>query len=376
MTADSSILKKEPQQAEIKEPLLFAEDYNNEDDIKVFDHEYWTEHLDFDPSTVRMCYQGNADYLTDFDIHPEDAHHISTPIQPRSVQATPYDYEKVKSNFCWAPIEAIKRTFKYTTQNQVLPPSSFLRKRFQSPHPFMNVRRRNEFDATDMIYSNVKAHSTGVTTAHLFTGCTSKLLDGYGCKTGHSADFLQAMQQRNITRGVPSRLIADNAPLYRGSAITKYLNDMHVSLWQCEAKYQHQNYMERRWQVVKRYTNRVLDRSGAPATMWFYAMLLVIFCLNNIVDPNLACGTQSPLAFSTGNLNDISPMLQFSFWEPVYYLSDPSDRQFPGTSDEKRGHYVGISESIGHSMTFIIVTDDTNTKIAPRCDRSRSPKPS
>ena len=97
--------------------------------------------------------------------------------------------------------------------------------------------------------------------------------------------------------------------------------------------------------------------------MWFYAMLLVIFCLNNIVDPNLACGTQSPIAFSTGNLNDISPMLQFSFWEPVYYLSDPTDRQFPGTSDEKRGHYVGISESIGHSMTFIIVTDDTNTRI-------------
>ena len=245
MTADSSILKREPQQAEIKEPLLFAEEYtNNKDDIKVFDHEYWTEHLDFDPSTVRMCYQGNADYLTDFDIHPEDTHHISTPLQPRSVQATPYDYEKVKPNFCWAPIEAIKRTFKYTTQNQVLPPSSFLRKRFQSPHPFMNVRRRNEFDATDMIYSNVKAHSTGVTTAHLFTGCTSKLLDGYACKTGHSADFLQAMQQRNITRGVPSRLIADNAPLYRGSAITKYLNDMHISLWQCEAKYQHQNYME------------------------------------------------------------------------------------------------------------------------------------
>ena len=63
-------------------------------------------------------------------------------------------------------------------------------------------------------------------------------------------------------------------------------------------------------------------------------------------------------------------MLQFSFWEPVYYLSDPTDRQFPGTSDEKRGHYVGISESIGHSMTFIIVTDDTNTKIERSVVRS------
>ena len=55
------------------------------------------------------------------------------------------------------------------------------------------------------------------------------------------------------------QLIADNAPLYQSSAITKYLSDMHVSLWQCEAKYQHQNYMERHWQVVKRYTNQVLD---------------------------------------------------------------------------------------------------------------------
>jgi len=77
---------------------------------------------------------------------------------------------------------------------------------------------------------------------------------------------------------------------------------------------------------VKRYTNRVLDRSGAPTVMWLFALLLVIFCLNNIVDSNLACGTQSPIDFSTRNLNDISPLLQFSFWEPVYYLSDGSRR--------------------------------------------------
>ena len=56
-------------------------------------------------------------------------------------------------------------------------------------------------------------------------------------------------------------------------------------------------------------------------------------------------------------------MLQFSFWEPVYYLSDESERHFPGTSDEKRGRYVGILENIGHSMTFIIITDDTNNRI-------------
>jgi hypothetical protein len=77
--------------------------------------------------------------------------------------------------------------------------------------------------------------------------------------------------------------------------------------------------------------------------MWLYAMLLVMFCLNNLVDPNLAGGTQLPIAFSTETINDISPILQFSFWEPVYYLPDDSKRHFPGTSEEKRCHYVGIS---------------------------------
>jgi hypothetical protein len=268
------------------QPQAFAESYTSmqynqpkNDDIKAFDHEYWMDHLDFDDAAVRMCYQGNADYLNDFDIHPEDIQHINTATHPRSTQATPIDYKKVKSNFCFAPIEAIKRTFKYTTQNQVLPPSSFLRKRYKSPHPFMNIRRRNKYDATDMIYANVPAHGSGVKTAHLFTGCTSKVLDGYGCKSGDSADFLLCMQQQNITRGVPTRLVADNAPLYRSNAIAQYLGDMFISLWQCEAKYQHQNYMERRWQVVKRYTNRLIDRSGAPDVMWLYAMLLVMFCL-------------------------------------------------------------------------------------------------
>ena len=72
----------------------------------------------------------------------------------------------------------------------------------------MNIQQQNEYDATDMIYSNVPAHGSGVTLAHLFTGCTLKLLDGYGCKTEDLADFLQFIEQRNITRGVPSRLIA------------------------------------------------------------------------------------------------------------------------------------------------------------------------
>jgi hypothetical protein len=53
---------------------------------------------------------------------------------------------------------------------------------------------------------------------------------------------------------------------------------------------------------------------------------------------------------STGSTNDISPLLCFHFWEPVYYKLDDSD--FP--SD-----FVGISKSVGHAMTLKILTDQT-----------------
>jgi hypothetical protein len=58
-----------------------------------------------------------------------------------------------------------------------------------------------------------------------------------------------------------------------------------------------------------------------------------------------------PIRMSMGSTNDISPLLCFHFWEP--------DSDFPSDSHEKRGHFLGIGESVGHAMTFKILTDDT-----------------
>jgi hypothetical protein len=60
---------------------------------------------------------------------------------------------------------------------------------------------------------------------------------------------------------------------------------------------------------------------------------------------------------STGSTNNISPLLCFHFWEPVYYKFDDSD--FPSDSREKCGHFISISQSVGHAMTFKILMDDT-----------------
>ena len=55
---------------------------------------------------------------------------------------------------------------------------------------------------------------------------------------------------------------------------------------------------------------------------------------------------------------DISPILTFSWMEPVYYKRH--DSHFPSDSQESLGYFVGFSEHVGHLMTFKIWNKDTN----------------
>jgi len=69
----------------------------------------------------------------------------------------------------------------------------------------------------------------------------------------------------------------------------------------------------------------------------------------------------TPVEVLTGNTPNISPILQFHFWEPVYYVLD--DDTFPSDTNEKSGHFVGISETVGDALTFKVLTDDTKKVI-------------
>jgi hypothetical protein len=66
----------------------------------------------------------------------------------------------------------------------------------------------------------------------------------------------------------------------------------------------------------------------------------------------------TPLCQAYGTDNDISPMLYFLFYKPVYYLVD--ETTFPSTSKELRRRWVGVSENVGHFMTYKILMDDTH----------------
>ena len=60
------------------------------------------------------------------------------------------------------------------------------------------------------------------------------------------------------------------------------------------------------------------------------------------------------MEMALGGTPDLSALLQFKFYEPVYY-HDPIGNKFPETT-EKIGYFVGIAENKGDELTFWVLT--------------------
>mmetsp|Transcript_834 Transcript_834/g.967 ORF Transcript_834/g.967 Transcript_834/m.967 type:complete len:170 (-) Transcript_834:104-613(-) len=57
--------------------------------------------------------------------------------------------------------------------------------------------------------------------------------------------------------------------------------------------------------------------------------------------------------------NDISMLLNFYFWQPVYYLVDLEDRSFSSASREKRARWAGVDEKIGAKVCYKLVEEES-----------------
>ena len=88
--------------------------------------------------------------------------------------------------------------------------------------------------------------------------------------------------------------------------------------------------------------------------------------LNVTVCP--ALGSITPLQALTGQVPNISFVLHFTFWEPVYYKVEQSepDSFFPSHFNEKCGHWVSLTEDKGDQFTWKILMNNTNIHLSIR----------
>jgi hypothetical protein len=228
-----------------------------------------------------------------------------------------------------------------------------MHKRFRSPFPACNVKRRNEAVVTDMIYSDVPALGmNGITNAQVFVGRDSLVIDVYGVKS--SAQFVNTLLDVIRRRGAMDKLISDNAASEASKRVLDVLCHLMIEQWQSEAHMPHQNFAERHWQDLKRLTTWLMAYKNVPEDLWLLCLEYVADIMNITAVQSL--NWQTPLQRLTGQTPDSSIAMVFEFYDDVYYRRDPV---FPSQTVEKKGRFVGFSKDVGHALTYKILTEDT-----------------
>jgi len=230
----------------------------------------------------------------------------------------------------------------------------------------MNVLRRHEPIATDTVCTDYPAIGTGQTAAQVLIGRKTHVIDIFGVRT--DAEFVNTLLDVIHKRGAMDHLISDLAAAELSTRIKDALRALVIGEWQSEAYLHHQNFAERECQDIKAKSDLTLDRSGAPPGAWLLCFKYVAFIMDRTAVKSL--NYRTPLGVLTGQTPDISILPQYSSWGPVYIKRYESQggKSFPSKSNGVKAHFAGYAESVGHSMTYVAVTDDTQQVMS----RSRS----
>ena len=278
------------------------------------------------------------------------------PGKPLEVQDSKRDYNILRPLFGWLQPSIIKKTIENTTQLARIPHSEIIKSHYKSPHPALNIPRRDEDLASDTIFSDTPAVDGGQTMAQAYIGCTTHSYHVYPMQ--REKDFLHTLQDCVVEHGAPNRLLTDNAQAEKSQKVHDYLRTMLIGRWFSEAHKQFQNPMERGIQQLKMRVNIIMDRTGAPAYAWLLCLLYTCYLLNHSFNATI---NGIPFTKLKGSTTDSSALLRFHFYEEVYYQVD--DSGFPSDSKEAIGHMVGISEHVGHRLTYKVLTKDTKRVI-------------
>ena len=125
------------------------------------------------------------------------------------------------------------------------------------------------------------------------------------------------------------KLLSDSAKTEISNKVMDKLRAYHISNWHSEPYHQNQNPAEWRYRTIESWTYTVMNRSGAPANCWLLCLTYVCYLLNHIACTPL--DGKIPLLVLSGITPDISIILLFTFYQPVFYAT--YDQNFPSESD-------------------------------------------
>ena len=151
------------------------------------------------------------------------------------------------------------------------------------------------------------------------------------------------------------KLISDSAKTEISHKVQDILRAYNISDWQSEPHHQNRNPAEWTYRTIKVWANTIMNRTGASAYCWLLTLQYVCYILNHISTGSL--GGQVPLQVLYGVTPDISIILLYTFYQPIFYATH--HQHFPSDSEERAGYWVGFAEHCGDSLTHKVLDAET-----------------
>ena len=266
---------------------------------------------------------GNVVPITSYN-NPAKSTDQETPEQ-RSLRVKPYrlypskeNYAQLAQYFGGATLPVLKKTFENTTQLGRLGAIKGMQlyHRRKAPNPALNIPRRNEPVATDTVFSGgTPAVDNGSECAQLFVGRISGFCSARGLGPT-SKKFARVLMDEIRQYGAMDQLVSDSAKVEISNRVKEILGIFGIKDFQSEPYNKNQNFAERVWQQVQQMANRILNMNDCPHDLWLLALEYACFIMNHTAFERL--NWRTPTEWLLGYTPDITVLLQFRFYEPVY----------------------------------------------------------
>jgi len=248
-------------------------------------------------------------------------------------------------------LEAAKRTLKVTTQKGIRHTTQPIEQRFrtrQSQLRYNQLGGRHGRFYTDTFFSSVPTLN-GNTMAQVYTN-------------DHGYSKVYPMKLKSQTHetlstfihevGIPSAIHSDDAKEIMQGRFKELCKEYHIPCSYTEPFSPWQNRAEGAIRELKRHTRRKMASSQVPERLWDFCAKWSSDVRNKTSSNRYALEGRTPYEAIHGHTPDISSIVAFNFYEPVWYYDQQAEYPKP---KRKLARWLGEAYNIGQAMCYWVV---------------------
>lgn len=238
-------------------------------------------------------------------------------------------------------------TIKASTQSFIRSAIHPVERRYRTKINTLRYNHLNAIFRSDTMFANLKSVA-GNTMAQGF--CTDFGFSKF-IPMARKSEAGYALQELIRDVGIPKRMHTDDAKELTLGTWKKVCQEHGIAMSNTEAHSPFQNRTEGVIKEVKRHVQRFMSRTRTPKRLWDYCMIYVTDLRNRLALPLPQLQGRTPYEVLTGNTPDISELLQFEWYQPIWIYNSAT---FP---EQKRtiGRWIGVAHRVGQAMCYWVL---------------------